>query len=192
MDATRSDPCSRAKCRVLDLTLRAWVSGLHLSPAEEAERTALVLLLAPQTTLGGAQALADANRLHELHGRASAPGAPPLSEAQAEELVEVLARLARYEASKEGVARGRLFALTLKEYSPEGLTAEERAEYRELDSRWPPLPPDPSDPLAEQFRVIEEVWARLERGDALEVDGAAAGALHRHDGTPATMRPSRL
>jgi hypothetical protein len=52
-------------------------------------------------------------------------------------------------------AKQRLLALALKEFGPDGLTPEERAEQKALDALMPP--PDPADPLYELKMRWEEV-----------------------------------
>ncbi len=64
-------------------------------------------------------------------------------------------RRARYAVSPEGKARARVFVLSLKKFG-EGLTADERLEYRTLNAKYPHRP-DPNDPLRPMFEHLREV-----------------------------------
>jgi hypothetical protein len=161
------DPKAAAKRRVVELTLKAWSFRwpAKLSEAEEEERTALLLLLAPRSVPTGIQARADLNREQELYRWTITPNSAPLTESQQDELVEILARLVVYNRSPEGVARARLYTLMFQSFEPEGLSPAEREEQVELQRRWPPLPVDPNHPMREQIAILEDLCRRLESGE---------------------------
>jgi hypothetical protein len=91
------------------------------------------------------------------------PGAAPLSDAQRDELAEVLARQAIYERSPGGVLRARMLTLMFRSFEQGGLSPAEREEPAELKRRYPPLPPHPM--MIEQIAVLEDLCRRIKAGE---------------------------
>jgi hypothetical protein len=99
---------------------------------------------------------ADLARLHQLHCKTLSPrgsAGGSLTEAETAELVAIKARVSSYDRSEESISRRRILDLSLKEFSRDELTAEERTELQILSARYPP-DLDPSDPLYPAF----EAW----------------------------------
>jgi hypothetical protein len=139
----------------------------RLTEAEEAEMQDLALLLAPRSVPTGLQARDDNNRICELWKYVMTPSAAPLSDAQRDELAELLARRAVYERSPEGVARARLYTLMFQSFEPEGLSPAELEEQAVLERRYPPLPVEPM--FSEMVASRQGLNPRLKAGE----DGAA-------------------
>ncbi len=158
-----SDVLADAKRRLLELTLKGWgpTGSQGISQQDREEATALALLLAPRTLPGPEQRAADDSRISELHYKVLTPGFGSLSEAQQDEVVEIVARQARYNASPDGIDRARRFTLMLKKFSQQGLTTTEQTEYFALQANTPTI--DPADPLASAFasRLLHRGRVRL-------------------------------
>ena len=98
----------------------------------------------------------DSNRLHQIQNKRRSPpscGGGKLTTAEDAEEAQLVARIAAYEESPEGRARGRILELELQRFR-EGRTAAEQNELDSLRTLYPDPPPDPDDPLHEAIKAF--------------------------------------
>jgi hypothetical protein len=134
--------------------------GGRLSDAEEQEDSRIRERIAETAKAigcpvgyGATQARKDRHRLTDLfYKRLSPPPYGRLTDAEDAEEAQLTARIAAFDETPEGLARGRIRQLRLQRFRS---TAEQN-ELESLRQCHPDLPPDPDDPLKE----FKEAWQR--------------------------------